>query len=145
MKNLICILFCIIIFSCTIPIDDGFRFDNPKFNNMQEACEWVYQNITYDAKGYDYWRMPYETLDERKGDCADQSLLLMAIMKYQKGYDSELVTVELDNGKGHAYVRYKGKYYDCTSKKKLNNYKGSILYIYDYDNAIYMAKYIKNY
>jgi hypothetical protein len=144
-KNFIILFLTIIIFSCAIPIDNEFIFDDPKFDNMQEACEWIYKNIKYDSKGYDYWRMPNETLDEGKGDCADQSLLLMAIMKYQKGYDLELVTTQLDNGIGHAVVRYKGKYYDCTSNKIYNNYKGIILQVYDYNNAMYMAKYVKNY
>ena len=139
------LLLIIISLSCSLPSVDGFKFDNPKFNNMQEACEWVNKNISYKKDYYDYWKLPQETLDDEKGDCEDQALLLMGIMKYQKDYDSELIIVQLDSSTSHAIVRYKDKYYDCTNGKSYGKKSFKIIGTYDYDSAMNVAKYVKNY
>ena len=138
-------LLIIIPLSCALPSDDGFKFNNPSFNNMQEACEWVNQNIQYKKDSYDYWKLPQETLDDGNGDCEDQALLLMGIMKYQKDYNSELVIIQVDSSTSHAIVRYKDKYYDCTNGESYGDKSFKIVGKYDYDSAMNVAKYVKNY
>ena len=145
MRNFLLILILIIPFSCSLPSDNNFTFSNPKFNDMQEACEWINQNITYKKDFYDYWKMPQETLNDGDGDCEDQALLLMGIMKYQKDYDSELIIVQLDSSTTHAVVKFKNKYYDCTNGKSYGSGKYNIITTYNYDSAMNVAKYVKNY
>lgn len=146
MKNLI--LFAIIflvVLSCAVPESDEFEFNNPEFNNMQEACEWINQNIKYKSDYYDYWKLPQETLDDKNGDCEDQALLLMGIMKYQKGYNSELIIVQIDSTTSHAIVKYNDKYYDCTNGTSSGKTNYKITNVYSYNDAMYTAKYLKNY
>ena len=145
MRNFLLLLVLIVPFSCALPADDGFKFNNPKFSNMQEACEWVNQNIKYKKDNYDDWKLPQETLDDKDGDCEDQALLLMGIMKYQRGYDSELIIMRIDSTTSHAIVRYNDKYYDCTSGESYGNRSLTIIGTYSYDSAMGVAKYVKNY
>ena len=56
---------------------------------------FVQQNIAYvsdmEGKGVEeYWKYPFETLFEERGDCEDQSILYAAIMK-SLGYDVALL------------------------------------------------------
>ena len=145
MKNLFLIIILItIIFSCTIPEVENFEFNNPKFNNIKEACEWINNNIKYKKENGNNWKLPQETLDDKNGDCEDMAILLMAIMEYQKGYESELIIVKLDNNIYHAIVLWKDKYYDCTSGKTIGNKDYTITEKYDYYTTMYEAKYKKN-
>ncbi len=146
MRNLILLFFfAFVLFSCSMPGDGGFEFDNPKFNNMSDACEWIYKNIKYEKDSYDDWKLPQETLDDKEGDCEDQAILLMAIMKYQKGYNSELVIVNIDSSTSHAIVRNGEKYYDPTNGGNFGECKYQIVNRYDYDSVMNMARYVKNY
>lgn len=144
MRNLI-LLFAFILFSCSVPGDGGFEFDNPRFSSMSDACEWINQNIKYKKDAYDDWKLPQETLDDREGDCEDQAILLMAVMKYQKGNNSELVIINIDSSTSHAIVRNGDKYYDCTNGKSFGKCEYQIVNRYDYDSAMNMARYVKNY
>lgn len=146
MRNIIILLAIIILASCTVPSgDEGFKFNNPKFENMNDACKWVYENINYKKDRYDDWQLPQETIDRGYGDCEDMAILLMGIMQYQKGYQSEMLVVKLDNSIYHAVVRYNGKIYDCTSGTSNGNTNYKIIEVYNYNDAMNIAKYVKNY
>ncbi len=139
------LLLIILFYSCSMPADNSFQFNDPEFNNMKEACEWINNNIRYKSDDHDYWKLPQETLDDGNGDCEDQALLLMGIMKYQKGYDSELVVVQIDSSTTHAIVKYDDKYYDCTNGQSYGSRDYKIVGNYNYDSAMNTAKYVKNY
>lgn len=142
------ILLGIFLISCStpelLPPGETFEFDNPKFSNMSEACNWVYENIEYKKDKHDDWQLPQETLDRGKGDCEDMAILLMGIMKYQKGYNSELVIVKFDSNSNHAIVKHKDKYYDCTNKEVSKHCKYEIINSYDLYQTMYIAYYKNN-
>jgi transglutaminase-like putative cysteine protease len=82
----------------------------------------VYKNIDYKLTPKRI-KNPQETLDDGKGDCADMTLLLMAIMNYQYNIKSEYVVVNTKKkGIKHAYMKYNGYYYDCTNGEKSRSY-----------------------
>lgn len=144
MKNLIFMFFVFIVISCVPVGNNDFTFNNPKFNSMQEACEWINQNISYKKDYYDDWKLPQETLNDGNGDCEDQALLLMGIMNYQKGYESEMIIIKDTATTYHAVVLWKDEYFDCTNGEKLKS-DTKIIERYSYNNAMYMAEYVKNY
>ena len=97
----------------------GFKFDNPKFESMDDACKWINKNIQYrKIKGY---RPPEFTIDKKYGDCGTMSILLMAIVAYQHGnYYSYYVSCKSHiAGESHAIVEYQGEFYDCTKGHKV--------------------------
>jgi hypothetical protein len=140
MKNAILVF---LLISCSWELGGDFAFNNPEFSSMKEACKWIYNNIEYKKEDGDDWKMPDETLDDGEGDCEDMAILLMAIWKYQTGKETELIGVKTDSGRFHAVVRHEGKYYDCTSGKKKDNYD-NIIATYSYNQTMQIAKYLKN-
>lgn len=147
MKAIHVLFLLIFVFSCSMPESDNFKFDSPRFENVEEACLWINNNIRYKKDANDYWKLPQETLDDRSGDCEDQALLLMGIVKYQMGDDLELIVVDSSGNYSeyHALARKGNTYYDCTNGSETNGLKYNIVSTYDYDSAMYTARYIKNY
>jgi hypothetical protein len=139
------LFFVLLIFSCAMPGDKEFVFDKPIFKTMQEANEWVYKNISYKDDFYDKWKIPQQTLDDGCGDCEDMAILLMGIMNYQQGINSQLLIVEKSFGIYHAILQYDGNYYEPTSGTVDSRLKYKIVATYDYYGALFMAKYIKTY
>ena len=138
----------ILILSCVVPEVDYFTFNYPQFDNMDNAAFWVSRNIDYKKDSYDNWKLPQETIRDGNGDCEDQAILLMNIMKYQKGYKPDLVVVEINvNGRSqlHAIVKHKNKYYDAVSGESYKSLKYKHVSSYNFDQTMYTAKYIKNY
>jgi predicted transglutaminase-like cysteine proteinase len=68
--------------------------------------EWVSSNITYVSDDDDYWQTPEETLERRKGDCEDFSILLCSLFRAYGIPDNEVfVAVGFDSGGGgHAFL-----------------------------------------
>lgn len=71
------------------------RAERGSLSPAYHALRWVQSNISYvediEAHGEeDWWQLPCETLRLGAGDCEDQSLLLVSILK-ALGYDAVLV------------------------------------------------------
>lgn len=142
MKRLISILFLsYIIFSCTAPEGDNFIFDMPKFDRIKDCRNWILNYVDYkgDSSGTDKWQLPQETLDRRKGDCEDFSILIMSIWYYQHGDKLDLVILNNEEGDCHAVVDYHGTFIQSTGTGKVN-YKEIISRV-NFDTAIWKAKY----
>lgn len=97
------------------------------------VLDFVQQCIVYESDkdycgGEDYWKCPYETLFDGRGDCEDSAILYCALMK-SMGYDTALLlfvgeeyvdaghaaaSVALENVPGGTYYENGGKkYYYC--------------------------------
>ena len=89
---------------------------------------FVQQCITYQhdeefCGKTEYWKYPYETLYDGRGDCEDSSILYCALMK-SMGYDSALILYVGEEyvGRGHAAAGVDvegatGSYYTKEGKK----------------------------
>ncbi|MBN2546403.1 MAG: hypothetical protein JXB50_11445 [Spirochaetes bacterium] len=142
MKHLIFILFITgLIFSCTAPEGDNFVFDLPSFNNIKDCRNWVLDYLHYrnEADGTDQWQLPQETLDKRRGDCEDYSILIMAIWYYQHGDKLDLIILNNEDGECHAVVDYHGTFIQSTGTGRVK-YREVIGRV-NYDTAIWKAKY----
>ena len=54
------------------------------------ACKFVRDNIRYESDFIDKWKLPWETVRDKSGDCDDMSILLASILRCM-GYDAILV------------------------------------------------------
>ncbi len=69
--------------------------------------DWVSLNIKYEGTG-DYWQLPRETLQQKKGVCKEYSTLLVSLLRAAGyGEDRVFVVVGRQSGQtvGHAWVR----------------------------------------
>lgn len=58
--------------------------DKTETEKMQDILEWVDQNIAYqsDKENYgttEYWALPVQTINRRRGDCEDGAFLIQAL------------------------------------------------------------------
>ena len=104
-----------------------------KFETVEEVHKWVWENIDYTNKK-DVFQLPQETLDSRKGDCEDYTLLFIAMVYKYLDYKCHYVEISLDGKQlDHAVAKYKGRYYDCTNllTYKVSAYKKKIEYPFE--------------
>jgi hypothetical protein len=123
MRNILLLTVLIVVLaSCATPSARIFTFDKPIFKNADEANTWVYNNIRYCWDKLDnwdklhHWQSPQETLDKSTGVCIDMAILFASIMKYQKGYDSYILVVYIDENTSHAIVECNSRIYDPDRK-----------------------------
>lgn len=95
-----------------LPIVSGTTDDEKALNCLR----WIIQNIKYvpDKQQYgmgEYWAFPYQTLNNKKGDCEDGAILLASMM-IKNGIPNWKIRVSAGNvllnnqNAGHAYVTY---------------------------------------
>jgi hypothetical protein len=70
---------------------------------VKEAANWVRDHITYesDIDQYgvpDYWASPEQTLASGYGDCEDQALLFLRIVKESLQLEGEVHVTAVDGG-----------------------------------------------
>ena len=118
MKNLICILFCIIIFSCSEPLmSNWYELDQipnelKDIKDKKEIYSWVVRNVEYEfyANGF---KDAQKTLDSMKGNCANISLLTLALNYKIRQNKGQLVYCSKKEGL-HYTVRIDGKIIEPT-------------------------------
>ncbi len=100
-----------------IPNEIESSFENSK--NIAELTQLVNGYITYHEQ--EKVQSPQETLDTKKGDCADMTILLMKLSNTKFGIESNMFLFEIINketgkweGEGHNLMKYEGIYYDPT-------------------------------
>jgi peptidoglycan hydrolase CwlO-like protein len=94
------------------------------WQDMYALYNWVYQHIWYSYDSpepvlpsnlslggnitwrADYWRFPYETIRDSSGDCEDQALLLLSMIRcYENSfYGSFVVEVSFNDNSAHMAV-----------------------------------------
>ncbi|MCQ2069628.1 MAG: InlB B-repeat-containing protein [archaeon] len=111
----------------------GLSKDMTDLQRADFVLDFVQQCVTYEldedyCHGVEYWKYPYETLFDGRGDCEDSAILYCALMK-SMGYDTALLlfvgeeyvdaghaaaSVALENVPGGTYYENGGKkYYYC--------------------------------
>jgi hypothetical protein len=111
MKYMMIALLLIFLVGCgLLPEAEPTVLDGvPKVKTIQEAADWVYDNVTYtsDWKQYgfmDYWASPEQTLKLLKGDCEDYGILFLYIVKTRFDIEGTLEVVYYPQVEvGHAY------------------------------------------
>lgn len=122
--------------STTGPFADYLKSKSTSMTKLQRAqfvLAFVQQCIDYQYDSdfcykSDYWKYPYETLFDQRGDCEDSTILYAALMK-SMGYDSAMLLyvgeeyvgrghaaagVVIDSVPGGSYYTYESKnYYYC--------------------------------
>ena len=116
---------------------------------VQQCIEYQYDS-DYCGRS-DYWKYPYETLYDGRGDCEDSTILYCALMK-SMGYDAAMLMYVGEEyvGKGHAsagiafdsvpggtYYEKNGlKYYYCETTgegwkvgEKVSGYSSAYVYV----------------
>ncbi len=115
----------LLFLGCTImmewPTDWDYRMPDETGNStVENAYDWVAQNIQYKSDEEDSWQLPHETYEIRTGDCEDQALLLLYIFYAEcKIEEAEFIIIDNEILEDHAVVRINETYYDPT-----NLYKG---------------------
>lgn len=99
---------------------------------IQEALDYMSENITYDIKYINKIRMPEETNNVKRGDCKGMSSLLAHILIYNVNEaDVKIVRCKRKtDGAGHVMVKIRSVYYEAT--------RGTIYP--NYDNVFYTYK-----
>ncbi len=101
----------------------AFTTWNKAWQDFYTMYNWVYQNIYYSYDSpepvlpsnlntsaitwrSDYWRYPTETLGKMTGDCEDQALLLVSMIRAYEGttYNTWVVEVTFNDGSAHMAV-----------------------------------------
>jgi predicted transglutaminase-like cysteine proteinase len=87
--------------------------DLPKVESIEEAVEWVHNNITYktdmEVHGIDQWtQSSFETMRRRTGDCEDFNFLLRDILIDSLGINTSVAVLD-DPGMAtdHAVILFK--------------------------------------
>lgn len=128
------------IYSCSMnPMTKENIISTPDFSNIEEAMHWVHHNIQWisDKENYgvdDYWASPEQTFIKKSGDCEDQSILLMYIIKKQFDIKAEMISYK-SYPQNHCIVKANNLYYDTTNNEcfKVCNF---IIATYSYDFCI---------
>jgi len=96
----------------------------PSFDKIEDACYWLYDNISYKSGGEsDFFRTADEILELKEGDCEDIAILLMAIIYKQYRKKATCIFVKEGNNVGHVVVKLNSYYYDTRGKIEIDNSK----------------------
>lgn len=143
MKNfLILLILPLLLISCATPASKMFTFDKPIFNSADECNSWVNANIRYCWDKLDnwdklhHWQSPQETIDKGTGVCIDMAILFASIMRYQKGYESYILVVYINENTSHAIVECNSMIYDPTNNTVNSSCHYRVLESYTLDQAI---------
>ncbi len=121
MKKLFMLLFVILIYSCSMIDDDAngwyYLSDDGNIPEYCQSFEDIYNYIhcpkyfTWKSNLTNDWQLPQESLNKMSGNCAEQTLLILALVKKrQNGYKGQFVSGDLDGGyMNHAEPRCHGK------------------------------------
>lgn len=85
-------------------IESNRLFITPRWMAIRD---WVASNIKYETdSGGDYWKLPRETIRDKKGDCEDYAILLCSLLR-RAGYTTDRVYVigGYQGSNGHAWVK----------------------------------------
>ncbi len=130
MKKLFLLLFIVLIYSCSMIDEDvnGWFYisDDSNIPEKYQSFEDIY--IYIHCPRYFTWKsnknkdtqLPQETLDKMSGNCVEQTLLILALVKKrQHGYKGQLVIGCLNgNIVNHAEPRCHGKIIDSGKFKE---------------------------
>ena len=85
-----------------------------QFGSVEEAFNWVKDNIISIPDEQDFWQRPIETLNRGMGDCEDQSNFLTSIFRAMK-YDAyNFVFYIPERNENHAITILNNTIYDPT-------------------------------
>jgi hypothetical protein len=76
------------------------------YNYVLDNIEYAYDNDTHPGY-WDYWQTPTQTLQLKKGDCEDMSILLLSLIKaYKPDLNAWLISIfsTTPSGVGHSAV-----------------------------------------
>lgn len=96
-------------------IYDYIRTPSMEFESLNEAKEWIADNIEYASPDPYEWQSPYQTMSTRKGMCVDYATLLLwyAVKNFNANYkNSYILGVEENDGGGHALCVINGIVYE---------------------------------
>lgn len=115
------VLLMVFLGSCGLDIAQTIEIPqeiNYQVGSLEEALSFVRNKITYvddqDQYGGEYWQMPEETYQLRRGDCEDYALLLLYFTHTDLGMDSylQLVGPKEAEGPTHALAEIDGVWYE---------------------------------
>ena len=114
MKKLVGIIFVVLSLSgCEQALDfvqgrdvyDHVMVPPMEFESLNEAGNWIADNVTYELSSPYEWKSPYQTVTSKRGMCVDYSVTLLwyAVMRFNTDYSSSYVLgVEEYSGGMHA-------------------------------------------
>lgn len=113
--TLILLVLCLFIFSCDIYIIPGFWDIDTCYDltgySIDEMIDFAEDNIEYKRdSGKDNVTTPQETWDNKRGDCEDIAIFLMALVNKYQGQKGTLI-ISQKSDSGHVYFELDGKSY----------------------------------
>ena len=65
MKKLVLmiVMVSLIVCNCAMIIDE--QLDIPKFNDLEDAVDWVWNEVNYQKDSNNHWKTPIETLNDK--------------------------------------------------------------------------------
>ena len=85
-------------------------------NNIEGFAYWLEQNVIYtpDMKPQDHWQPAEVTIKRRKGDCEDNALVALAVLKIW-GWPACVICMWPKEGVGHAICVFRRPGYNSYS------------------------------
>lgn len=107
--KIIIVSICLLLVGCSMV--DVSEQTPLKGMSVDEAWEWIDDNIEFKFDFIDDFQLPNTTYKLRTGDCEDFSILLMSVMNSQSSNPPSLVMIR-HNQSIHYVVKWNGEYYE---------------------------------
>lgn len=123
-----------------------YVFENSiSINSIEDVFNYVHNNINYVSDISDYWQLPEETNELRRGDCEDMALLFAYLCITKLNINCDIVNI-INGENSHIIIRCGNLFYEIKNyfiESKLSE-NWNVNWICPYQNAIWMTYYYHN-
>lgn len=138
---------------CTITgmslFNDGFEYWDYDYDyqieivNIDEAHDFVYENVRYKLDKENEWQLPHESLESGYGDCEDTALMFADLVYRQLSIECYVVRIITLTGGCHVIAQLgTGEYYDPSTSYRKDWQMGEGYIVkdkYNYGKAMFIA------